>query len=148
METKDANSIIHFQDVDKIDWISNNFINSRGARFVAPIRDDVLEFMPVYRPNLTSNLVVPCPSGFPAIFVCQKIFIDNGVRYGVIDFSVRTVKYSAAHAEFNVSKTYSIVAGDDSSDPTTVYITETTSEIRFRIIDQDTVNKTITYIDA
>lgn len=103
--------------------------------------------MPVYRPNLTSNLALPCPKGYYALFVCQKIFIDNGVRYGVIDCSVRTVKYPATNAEFDVTKTYSIVAGDDSSDPT-VSITETTSGGRFRIINQDIVNKTITYIDA
>ena len=147
MENKDVNSIIHFPDVDKIDWISNNFINSRGTRAVAPISDDVLEFMPVYRPNLTSNLVLPCPAGRPALFVCQKIFIDNGVRYGVLDFSVRTVKYPATNTEFDVTKTYSIVAGNDSSDPT-VSVTEATSGVLFRIINQDTVNKTIMYIDA
>ena len=147
METRDVNSIIHFPDVDKIDWISNNFINSRGSRFIAPISDDVLEFMPVYRPNLTSNLFQPCPAGAPAVFVCQKIFIDNGVRYGVIDCSIRTVKYPYHHVEFDVGKTYNIVAGDDSSNPV-VFVTENTSGILFRIIDQDTVNQTITYIGA
>ena len=147
METKDVNSIINFPDVDKIDWISNNFINSRGARFVAPVSDDVLEFMPVYRPNLKSNLVMPCPQGAPALFICQKIFIENGVRYGVIDVSIRTAKYTSSQSEFHVDKTYNIVAGEDISNPT-VSVTEATSGIRFRIIDQDTVNKTITYIDA
>lgn len=146
METTDVNSIIHFPDIDKIDWISNNFINSRGARFVAPVRDDVLEFMPVYRPSLTSNLILPCRAGAAAIFVCQKIFIDNGVRYGVIDCSIRTAKYKSL-TTIDVGKTYNIIAGDDSSDPS-VRVNESNSGILFRIIDQDTVNKTITYIDA
>ena len=146
MEATDVNSIIHFPDIDKIDWISNNFINSRGARFVAPVSDDVLEFMTVYRPNLTSNLVLPCPAGAPAFFVCQKIFIDNGVRYGVIDCSIRTAKYKSL-TNIHVNKTFKIIAGNDSSDPSVV-VTESDSGILFRIIDQDTVNKTITYIDA
>ena len=65
----------------------------------------------------------------------------------MIDFSVRTAKYPPMQSEFNTTKTYNIVAGDDSSDPT-VSVTESTSGILFRIIDQDTVNKTITYINA
>lgn len=142
-------SIIHFPDVDKIDWISNNFINSRGGSFVAPITDKVTEFMPVTRVDLKDKVFKPCTAGVPAMFVCRKIFIDNGVRYGVIDCSIRTVKYTNVPTGMSVGPAYHITTGDGLS----VTVTETTGtenihDKLFRIIDQNSYNKTITYIDA
>lgn len=156
MAGKVVPSIIHFPDVDKIDWISNNFINSRGGSFVAPITDNVTEFMPVSRGDLKNRVFGPALEEEPAIFVCRKIFIDNGVRYGVIDCSIRTVKYTELPSGISVGPTFHITAGnggDDGLDPSvtvTAVTPETVSntEKLFRIIDQDSVHKTITYIDA
>ena len=146
MATTNNTSIIHFPNINNIDWISNNFINSRGVRFVAPVADSVTEFMPVTRFAFKTNKVFKqCLEGEPAIFVCQKIFIDNGVRYGVIDCSIRTVKYTTVPLMLKADTTYNITAGVDGVDTS---VTESTTGKLFRIIDQDKINKTITYIDA
>ena len=147
MAMKDVLSIIHFPDVDKIDWISNNFINSRGGSFIAPITDEVIEYMPVSRGKLKNKVFDKCREGEPAIFVCRKVFIDNGVRYGVIDCSIRTVRYTELPVDVSDGPTYNIVKGVYGSYPS-VTVTESTTGKLFRIIDQDSVNMTITYIDA
>lgn len=147
MATNDENSIIHFPDVDKVDWISNNFLNSRGGRFVVPVSDSVREFTPVMRFELTDTEFAPCPEGYPALFVCSSIITQGGVRYGVIDCTIRTVKYTTLTKPINVSRTYSITVSSDHTDPS-VTVTEASTGVLFRILDQNSVDKTITYINA
>lgn len=137
-------SVIHFPDVDKIDWISNNFINSRGGSFVAPITDAVTELMPVHIKN---SIFGTCPENAPAILVCRKIFIDNGVRYGVIDCTIRTAKCTAVPASIDVNKTYTITYTGGGPNPG-VTVTQSDAGKLFRIIDADSTAETVTYIDA
>lgn len=147
MAVKYVESIIHFPDVDKIDWISNNFINSRGGSFVAPVTDTVKEFMPVFRGNVKDRMFKPCIANDPAILVCRKIFIDNGVRYGVIDCTIRTAKCTSLPYILSVNKTYTITyTGNDMYPEVTV--TESNTGKLFRIIDIDTRENMFKYIDA
>lgn len=152
MAGKYAHSIIHFPEVVDNDWISNNFINSRGGSFIAPVTNAVTEFMPVKRGNLTNSVFSPSIENEPAILVCRKIFIDNGVRYGVIDCSIRTVKYNYTTTPdlLVMDRTYTITAGNGGSDGTdpSVNVAEADTGVLFRIIDQDSYNKTITFISA
>ena len=146
MENDDVKSIIHFPTVVDNDWIGNNFLNSRGGRFVAPVADNVREYMPVMRFELTDNILVLCPKDIPALFVCSSIITRGGVRYGVIDCTIRTVKYNTLTTPIYPSRTYAIT-GSGNAD-TGVTVTEASTGILFRIIDQNSADKTITYINA
>ena len=146
METSPIYNIINFPTVADNDWISNNFLNSRGGRFVAPVTDNVKEFMPVMRDDVTDTVFSPCPEGVPAFFVCSSIITRGGVRYGVIDCTIRTGKYTTLAKPISFYKTYAITAIGD-TDPG-VTVTEATTGVLFRIIDQNSVEKTITYINA
>ena len=145
METNPAYNIVNFPTIVNNDWISNNFLNSRGGRFVAPVADKVKEFMPVMRFELTDRKFVPCIEGAPAFFVCSSIITRGGVRYGVIDCTIRTVKYTTA-PPISVASTYTITANGGTDYGVTV--TEANTGILFRIIDQNSVEKTITFINA
>ena len=149
METSPIYNIINFPAVVDNDWISNNFLNSRGGRFVAPVSDNVTEFMPVIRFEVEDQKFVPCPEGLPALFVCSSIITRGGVRYGVIDCTIRTVKYTTIPS-ISFAETYAINAGKrgpDGTDPSVV-VTAASTGILFRIIDQNSVEKTITFINA
>ena len=146
METNPIYNIIKFPTVVNNDWISNNFLNSRGGRFLAPITNNVTEFMPVMRYELTDQKLVPCPKGAPAFFVCSSIITRGGVRYGVIDCTIRTVKYTTLTAPIRLSATYAITASGEEGVGVTV--NEASTGILFRIIDQNSDEKTITFINA
>ena len=146
METNPIYNIANFPTVVNNDWISNNFLNSRGGRFVAPITDNVTEFMPVMRFEMEDQKFVPCREGIPAVFVCSSVMTRGGVRYGVIDCTIRTVKYTTLTAPIGLNKTYAITASgmEDGS----VTVNEASTGMLFRIIDQNSVEKTITFINA
>ena len=146
METNPIYNIINFPTVVDNDWISNNFLNCRGGRFVAPIADNVTEFMPVIRYELEDQIFVPCPEGLPAFFVCNSIINRGGVRYGVIDCTIRTVRYTTIPTPIEIATTYAITASGDTDHGVTV--TAASTGMLFRIIDQNSIEKTITFINA
>ena len=106
--------------------------------------------MPVRRSDLSNASFRPCLGDDNATFICHSVYAVDGVRYGVIDCTIRTAKYSTAPAALSMDKTYTITyagGGDDGTDPG-VTVTEATTGKLFRIIDSDTAAKTVTYIDA
>ena len=145
METSTIYNIASFPTVVDNDWISNNFLNARGARFVAPVAANVTEFMPVMRFDLADRVLVPCIKGMPALFVCSSIITRGGVRYGVIDCTIRTVKYTTI-PDIRLERTYTITASGGADNGVTV--AEANTGMLFRIIDQNSVEKTITFINA
>ena len=47
--------LTNFPSIANQDWISDNILNNRGGRFVAPVAKDVVPLMPVRRGNLANK---------------------------------------------------------------------------------------------
>ena len=103
--------------------------------------------MPVRRSDLSNTSFRPCLGDEPATFICNSVYTVDGLRYGVIDCTIRTAKYTTAPTSLSTDKTYTITYTGDGANPG-VTVTEATTGKLFRIIDSDSAAKTVTYIDA
>lgn len=142
--------LTNFPSVANQDWISDNILNNRGSRFVAPVAKDVVPLMPVRRGNLANKSFSVAFENDPALYICESVAVIDGKHYGVITCSICTAKCTNVPANVNSTDTYTITfagGGDDGTDPN-VIATKATTGVLFRIIDADPDSNTITYIKA